>query len=102
MYQTPTTVIASLYLKKIDKDRAKIEFTSPTDIVLDLPTTDHKRYKAEFALFGQIDTAQSKFKIMGTKLELSLAKSDGSTWPTLRSGDQRTSEIIQTGRAGKA
>ncbi|KAK4694779.1 hypothetical protein P7C71_g2863, partial [Lecanoromycetidae sp. Uapishka_2] len=101
-YQTPMSVIASLYLKKIDKERAKIVFSSPTSVTLDLPTTDKKRYKTELPLFGQIDTAQSKAKVMGTKLELTLVKLDGSSWPTLRSDEQRTSDIIQVGRAGKA
>lgn len=101
-YQTLTSVIASLYLKRIDKERAKIDFSSPTTVTLDLPTADNKRYQTEIPLFGQINTEQSKAKIMGTKLELTLVKSDGLSWPTLRSDEQRTSEIIQVGRAGPA
>ena len=53
-------------------------------------------------LFGQIDTKNSKYKIMGTKLELTLVKLDGSSWPTLRNDEPRPSEIIQTGRASRA
>lgn len=101
-YQTTTTVIASLYLKKIDKERARVEFTSPTTVTLDLPTADNRRYATELPLFGRIDTTKSKAKIMGTKLEMTLFKADGLSWPTLRSDEQRTSEIIQVGRAGKA
>ncbi|KAL8688505.1 MAG: hypothetical protein Q9218_005603 [Villophora microphyllina] len=101
-YQTLTTVIASFFLKKIDKERAKIDFPSPSEMVLDLPTTDNKRYKANVPLFGQIDTANSKSKIMGTKLELTLVKLDGASWPTLRSDEARTSEITQLGPAGRA
>ena len=96
-YQTTTTVIASLYLKKIDKERAKVDFTSPTTVTLDLPTADNRRYATEFPLFGRIDTTKSKAKIMGTKLEMTLFKADGSSWPTLRSDEQRTSEVIQVG-----
>ena len=101
-YQTTTTVIASLYLKKIEKSRAKVEFTSPTTISLDLPTADQKRYETEMPLFGPIDQPKSSYKIMGTKLELTLAKADGAGWPTLRSDEKRTSEIIQVGQAGRA
>lgn len=79
-----------------------MDFSSETTVTLDLPTADNKRYKTDVPLFGRIDTAQSKYKIMGTKLELSLAKMDGSSWPTLRSDEQRTSEIIQVGKAGRA
>lgn len=102
-YQTPTTVIASFFLKKINKETAKVDF-GPQELLLDLPTSDNppKRYKATIPLFGPIDTATSKFKIMGTKLEVTFVKSDGASWPTLRSDEQRTGEIIQVGKAGRA
>lgn len=101
-YQTPTTVIASFYLKKIDKAKAKVEFSSPTALDLDLPTSDNKRYVATIPLFASIDQKASQFKIMGTKLELTLVKTDGSSWPVLRSDDTLTGEIIQVGRPGRA
>ncbi|RFU35978.1 hypothetical protein B7463_g342, partial [Scytalidium lignicola] len=102
-YQTPTTVIASYFLKKINKDVAKVEFTSSTTLDLDLITTDNppKRYKAAVPLFGEIDPAASSFKIMGTKLELNLVKADGASWPTLRNDEARTGEILQIGKAGR-
>jgi len=102
-YQTPTTVIASFFLKKIAKDKASISF-APTSLSLDLPTTDTppKRYKNVVQLFGAIDAQASSFKIMGTKLEVTLVKADGASWPVLRADDRRTGEIIQVGRAGRA
>jgi hypothetical protein len=103
-YQTQTAVIASFFHKKIDKDAAKVEFKE-TELVLDLPTTDApvpKRYKAQVPLYASIDPAKSTFKILGTKLEVSLAKADGSSWPVLRSDDRLTGEILQIGRAGRA
>lgn len=102
-YQTPTSVIASFFLKKINKDVAKVEF-QPQQLVLDLPTTDTpvKRHKAEVPLFAPIDPAKSAYKILGTKLEVTLAKADGSSWPVLRSDDRLTGQILQIGRAGRA
>jgi len=102
-YQTPTTVIASFFLKKINKESAKVEF-APQELILNLPTSDNppKRYKSVVPLFGPIDTAASKFKIMGTKLEVTFVKADGASWPVLRSDEQRTGEIIQVGKAGRA
>lgn len=102
-YQTPTTVIASFFLKKIDKENAKVEFAQQ-ELILNLSTSDSppKRYKTTVPLFGPIDTAASKFKIMGTKLEVTFAKADGASWPVLRSDEQRTGEIIQVGKAGRA
>lgn len=99
-YQTPTAVIASLFLKKIIKDQAKVDF-DVSSVTLDLRTANHTRYKNVIPLFGQIDTANSTFKIMGTKLELTLVKADRTSWPVLRS-DERVTEIIQVGQAGRA
>jgi hypothetical protein len=102
-YQTPSTVIASFFLKKIDKDRAKVAFDAQK-LDLDLPTTDTptpKRYKKVVSLWGPVDPAKSSFKILGTKLEVTLAKADGSSWPVLRSEDRVTGEILQVGRAGR-
>ena len=101
-YQTPTSVIASIFLKKIDKGLAEVNFVSPATVLLDLPTADNKRYKNRLPLYGNIDTTRSTYKIMGTKLEMTLLKADELSWPTLRSDEQRTSEIIQIGRAGRA
>jgi len=96
-------VIASFFLKKINKEKAKVEF-SPNELSLNLVTTDTppKRYKAAIPLYGLIDTTASEFKILGTKLEMTLVKADGNSWPVLRSDEQRTGEIIQVGRAGRA
>lgn len=103
-YQTPTSVIASFFLKKINKDTAKVIFSDPDSLSLDLITTDTppKRYKKDIQLFGAIDTKESSFKILGTKLELNLVKADGASWPVLRADDKRTGEIIQVGKAGRA
>lgn len=97
-------MIASFFLKKIDKEAAKVEFKEQA-LELDLPTTDApvpKRYRTQVPLYGPIDPAKSTFKILGTKLEVSLAKADGSSWPVLRSDDRLTGEILQIGRAGRA
>jgi len=99
-YQTPTSVIASLYLKKIDKLTSTVELT-PTHANLDLRTTDSKRYKADMPLYAPIDPENSSFKIMGTKLELTLAKADGASWPVLKADEKSTGEILQVGRAGR-
>lgn len=99
-YQTGATVIASLYLKKVDKERSKISFPDARTIEMELHTTDQKRYHSRIELFGATKAEENKFKIMGTKVELTLAKADGAGWPVLRADDPHTGEIIQAGRAG--
>jgi hypothetical protein len=100
-YQTSTSVIASLFLKKIDKDKSTVNYASETTVELDLITSDNKRFKKTYELFGPIVPDKSTFKILGTKLELTLAKADGAGWPVLRAEDPHTGEIIQAGRAGR-
>lgn len=96
--------MVSFFLKKINKDKAVVEFTSSDLLSLDLPTTDTppKRYNQKIELFGPIDTKASSFKIMGTKLELTLVKADGASWPVLKKGENHSGEIIQVGKAGRA
>ncbi|KIW06755.1 uncharacterized protein PV09_02445 [Verruconis gallopava] len=100
-YQTATTVNASLYLKKIDKEKSTVKFVSETQLDLDLVTLDNKRFQRTFELFGPIDPGKSTFKILSTKLELTLQKADGQGWPVLKADDPQTGEIIQAGRAGR-
>lgn len=91
----------SLYLKKIDKDRARVNMTEKS-ITFDLPTTDNKRFQDTYNLFASIDPTKSSFRVLGTKLELVLAKADGTSWPVLRSDDKWTGERIQIGNAPRA
>lgn len=101
-YQTPSTVIASFFLKKIDKDKSAVKFESQ-GIALDLLTSDAqpKRYRTTIPLFASIDMEKSTYKILGTKLEVSLSKAGGTSWPVLRSDERLTGEILQIGQAGR-
>lgn len=96
-------MIASFFLKKIDKEKATVEFQEK-QLDLNLVTSDSppKRYRAEVPLYGTIDTEKSSFKILGSKLELHLVKADGASWPVLRGDEALTGEIFQIGRAGRA
>lgn len=100
-YQTPSSVNASLYLKKIDKERASVDFAANT-VTFDLPTTDNKRFQDTYKLFASIDPEKSTSRVLGTKLELTLVKADGTSWPVLRSDDKWSGQRIQIGNAGRA
>ncbi|PSK40323.1 Integrin beta-1-binding protein 2 [Elsinoe australis] len=100
-YQTASTVIASLFLKKVDKENSTIKFKDAQTVELDLKTSDSKRYKKDISLFAGIDVEKSSYKVLGTKVEFNFVKADGTSWPVLRSDDRHTGEIIQMGRAGR-
>lgn len=103
-YQTPNTLIVSFYLKKIDKERAKVEFLDDgSGIDLDLPTSDGKRFTKRIETWKELSPEKSKFKILGTKLEMELHKKDGGVgWPMLLKGGRETGERIQVGKALRA
>ena len=100
-YQTPATVIASLYLKKVDKENSRVVFKDAKTIELDLKTADAKRYTQDMPLYAGIDPEKSSYKIMGTKIEFNLVKADGTSWPVFRGDEKVTGEIIQMGKAGR-
>jgi hypothetical protein len=99
-YQTATTVVASIFLKKIDKEKSTVDFQEKS-IKLDLRTADSKRYETEFPLYASIKPGESKYRILGTKIEFTLVKADGYSWPVLRSDEKPTGEMIQVGQAGR-
>jgi hypothetical protein len=101
-YQTGNSVIVSYYLKKIDAAKSSVKFSGPETIDFDLTTSDGKHYVASVPLYGETVPAENKFKVMGTKLELTLKKADSEGWPVLRKTDQHTGQIIQSGNAGMA
>ncbi|KAI5811660.1 HSP20-like chaperone [Peziza echinospora] len=98
-YQTYSDVIVSVFAKKVDKERAKIEF-KPRNLILDIPMPDNKRYKADIPLYGPIDPEKSTYMVLTTKVEFKLKKADATAWPTLRS-DEATKDIIQIGQPTK-
>ena len=104
-YQTPTSVIVSFFLKKIDKSRAKVEFVDEETMDVDCVTTEgggERRWKSRVPLFGKIDTQRSTWRVLGTKLEVTFVKGENVSWGAVRSDERASDSIIQTGRAGMA
>jgi len=104
MYQTPTQVICSVFGKGADKERSKITFEE-WELHVDLFLPSSKRFTKTYSLYGPIDGAASSYKVMGTKVELTLVKGDGRSWPSLEAPKQPGKNVSQvtfgvTGRTG--
>ena len=56
---------------------------SPTFIMLDLVTADSKRYKENLQLHDTIKASESTYRVMSTKIELVLLKTDCRNWTKL-------------------
>lgn len=54
---------------------------------VDLLLPGSKRFKKTFELFGPIDAESSSYRILGTKVEVTLAKGDGRSWPALEASE---------------
>ncbi|TNY22477.1 chord-domain-containing protein [Rhodotorula diobovata] len=85
-YQTPRTVIVSVFGKQADKEKSSVKFEAEA-MHVDLILPARKRFTKSFPLYGPIDPASSAFKILGTKCEITLAKADARSWPSITTLD---------------
>jgi len=83
-YQIPSKsqVLASVYAKNVVADQSSIKF-EPYQLKIDLKFKDGKKYTDNIVLSHVIEPDKCKFKILSTKVEIELAKGDGSTWTEL-------------------
>lgn len=106
-YQTPRTVIVSVFGKQADKEKSSVKFEAEavralslaraslrnvlmlrlSQMHVDLILPARKRFTKSFPLYGPIDPASSAFKILGTKCEITLAKADARSWPSITTLD---------------
>ncbi|GAA6064552.1 hypothetical protein JCM10212_005779 [Sporobolomyces blumeae] len=85
-YQTPNQVIVSVFGKQADKDKSCVTFSAET-MNVDLVLPSRKRFTRTFTLYGPINPSASTFKVLGTKCEITLAKADARSWPTITALD---------------
>lgn len=69
-------------------------------MTVDLYLPSNKRHLKTFALYGPIDASSSTFRIMGTKVEMTLVKADGRSWPTLEA--PKETEKVKAGKYGQS
>lgn len=85
-YQTPTSVIVSVFGKGVIKDQSEVVFENQT-MKVNLKLPGNKRFDKSFNLFGKINTTESTYKILSTKCEIVLVKLDGISWSNLEEGE---------------
>lgn len=99
-YQSNEEVTVTIYAKNINRDTLSVDFGSRS-VAISFPSSDNSEYNYNIdPLFGEIDTAQSSFKVYGTKLEVSLVKAAAGKWASLEAtgapestgGDEESSE----------
>ncbi|GAA5833267.1 hypothetical protein JCM11251_005189 [Rhodosporidiobolus azoricus] len=90
-YQTPREVIVSVFGKQADKEVSKVTFEEEK-LHVDLILPSRKRFTKTFTLYGPINPTTSSYKILGTKCEITLAKADARSWPSITALDPSLSQ----------
>lgn len=88
-YQTQMTVTVNVYAKNVDKNATRINI-SDHHLSMFIQFTDGKYAEIDKNLFLLVKPSECSFKIMGTKIEIILKKSDGFSWPSLEKTDKIT------------
>jgi len=81
-YQSSTTVMVTVYARKVKKDESKIEFEN-YKLKINFKFEDGKTFSKEIRLVGPIVPEQCKIEYLSTKVEVKLMKEDGSQWTKL-------------------
>jgi suppressor of G2 allele of SKP1 len=86
-YQTDAKVIVSVFAKNVPKDQAQIQFTEKT-LSVTFPLPSGSDYSLELDLAHAIEPQSSTYVVLGTKIEISLNKSEmGLKWNVLEGED---------------
>lgn len=95
-YQTEQKVVVSVFIKDAQRRNCVVQIERESFSVTadDVP-------KSEFKLAHPIDEAQSTFKVLSVKLEVTLKKLSGDRWDTLEKVAQRESAPAQKMQAAQ-
>ncbi|KAJ1339883.1 hypothetical protein BSLG_005543 [Batrachochytrium salamandrivorans] len=89
-YQTPDTIILSVFAKKMDKEATTVVFED-SHLKVDIKFLDGSTSQYHTSLFQPIDPALSKFQILSTKLEIVMKKANGISWVSIEPKENVTS-----------
>ncbi|KAI8800736.1 chord-domain-containing protein [Cladochytrium replicatum] len=81
-YQTQTSVIISVFAKKVDKASTTCVFKEG-ELLLEGKLADGKRFKYHTPLVQPITPELSKYEVLSTKVEITLRKANGISWPSI-------------------
>ncbi|KAI4152989.1 MAG: hypothetical protein LQ340_002577 [Diploschistes diacapsis] len=102
-YQSAQTVTISLMVKGVPNDKAAIDI-QPGSIAISFPLPTGSDYDFSLdPLFARIDPSSSSYKILSTKIELTLQKAEpGRKWHSLEGTEAIPSEDSSSGNQDDA
>lgn len=82
-YQSNDTVTVTIYAKNIKEETLSVVF-NVRSVSISFPSGDNSEYNYNLEpLYGEIDIEESRYRIFGTKLEITLAKKIKGKWALL-------------------
>ena len=84
-----------MFAKKIDKSSLHVTF-SPRQLEIEFTFEPRKRYSATIPLYEEIDPEGSQYEVLSMKLEITMKKANGASWPVLRP-DPNVTERVKFG-----
>uniref|UniRef100_A0A1J3CPL8 Protein SGT1-like protein B n=1 Tax=Noccaea caerulescens TaxID=107243 RepID=A0A1J3CPL8_NOCCA len=84
-YQKPEEVVVTIFAKGIPKQNVTVEFGDQIlSVVIDV--AGEEAYHFQPRLFGKIVPEKCRYEVLGTKVEIRLAKAEIMTWASLEYG----------------
>ena len=65
----------------------------PRQLTIEFTFDPRKRYSAVIPLYDEIDPDKSQYEVLSTKLEITMRKANGMSWPVLRPDPTVTQNI---------
>jgi suppressor of G2 allele of SKP1 len=88
-YQSDRQVVVTLFIKNVNKESCKVEFTDRSlSVNFPLPTSGSEFVFELPTLYASIDAGASSYSVMPSKIEILLAKSQPSKWKSLEREDE--------------
>ncbi|KAM4795995.1 protein SGT1 homolog [Rhinophrynus dorsalis] len=81
-YQTESQIIITVMIKNVQKDDVHIEF-SERELNADVNLPSGENYNLKLSLFHSIVPEQSTFKVLSSKIEIKMKKTEAIRWDSL-------------------
>uniref|UniRef100_A0A7S0VE09 Uncharacterized protein n=1 Tax=Polytomella parva TaxID=51329 RepID=A0A7S0VE09_9CHLO len=87
-YQIQNKLTLDIYAKKLKPEQVLCRF-APHHLTVEISTVDRVlEFRLDIDLYGEIQSGDSKYEILGSKVEVVLVKANNLVWPSLEKSDK--------------
>lgn len=88
-FQTQTVVEVGVLAKKMTKERVDINIQEQHLSIVIRDTEGEQEFELQLPLYSKVNVAESKYELLGSKVEIRLKKAESVKWPTLEASDKK-------------